>query len=136
MTDKDIKTLSDLKDEGWYWIADTTDADAQWFMAYVSGEPGEIDSEDPSVVILPTWGFSSLPEDFVEDLTDDHVFLGPVEVPDVAIPMAVPRSEKLQFQKVPVTLPSLSAPPLTKIEPAPLTKLERKAPPALVPAIK
>lgn len=117
MTETNIITFDDLKEEGWYWMADTSDCDANWAIAWVSGEAasGEEGSEDYSEA---SWASSFDADSFEEyELSKDYVFLGPVSPPEVAIPIAVPRVPKV-FESVPL-------PPLVEISTLPsLTKIK------------
>lgn len=118
--DSDIIALSDLKTEGFYWIANTSDCDSGWFLGWISGEPSGEDSEG---VDTPYWSYGLDADDVSYDLDEDYVFLGPIDAPEVAIPIAAPK-EPLQFTKVPVVLPTL--PILKQLLPLPtLTPLKR-----------
>lgn len=102
-----IKTLKDIEVEGWYWIADTSDCDAQWICVQVTGDLADLEEGSEA-----TWEYSTMPDDYTEEILEDHVLLGPIDPPDVAIPIATPRVP-LQFTKVPLltvipTIPSLT----------------------------
>jgi hypothetical protein len=117
MTDAGIKTFYTLTTEGWYWMADTSDCDASWVMGWVSGEARD-GVEGTEGFNEASWASSSEPDAFEEyELSSDYVFLGPVEEPSVAIPIAIPRVPKM-FENV--DLPTLTkwsnTPPLTLLK--------------------
>ena len=150
-TEEDIINIEDLEEEGFYWIADTSGDDPEWFIAWVSGEPGrdpgsdsdddgdsddDEDSEDEDEddeYFQGSWEYSTTPDDYSQDLDDSYIFIGPVDPPNVQIPMAAPRAklelERLGFEPVRVELPSLT--PTTPTAPAapvliPLLKVIKK----------
>ena len=124
--EEDILGIHDLEEEGFYWIADTSEDEPEWFIAWVSGEPGsardddsddddyneyrdDIDHDDEDEEededFEYAWEYSTTPDDFSQDLDDSYIFLGPVSRPEVNIPVIAPKP-KLEFTKVPVELPS------------------------------
>jgi hypothetical protein len=114
MTESDIKTMSTLKEEGWYWIAETHDPNAEWYMAKLSKETFvDADTQEETV----EWEFTVGNDELVDFLTEDFVLLGPVPVPEVAIPMAAPRTP-LALTPVPVVLPQLIPTAIQPLKPA------------------
>ena len=66
------------------------------------------DTEEPA-----TWEFSTMPDDYTEELTTEHVFLGPVAPPEVPIPLAPPRVPKYMAEV------KVEVPPLVQLLPLP-----------------
>jgi hypothetical protein len=129
MTANDIKTMNDLKEDGYYWMANTSDTESGWAIAWLVKE----ELEDDDGTLYYEWEFSAGPEEYsvvIDEDEEDWVFMGPLEIPDVPIPIASPRRVAVQALPVRDAVPT-ALPPLARVPYSPSTVQWVK--PALVP---
>jgi hypothetical protein len=88
----EILAANQVKEEGWYWMADKTDPMADWDMVFVC--PEDAGEEDSPLV------YGECEALCIENVGPEHVFLGPIVKPEVAIP----------FERLPVKLVYLEPP--------------------------
>lgn len=123
-----ILKVDDLKDQGFYWMADKTDRSSAWTIMYLDFDEVEaVSDETPS----QGWFFGESEEFCTDEVQDYHVFIGPIPVPEIAVPFE-PIVESLKAVPVFITTDSgkSTAPvvaPLLKV----VTKSGELRPPAL-----
>ena len=110
----EILTVDMLVADGWYWVGDSTESNADWELHYVEAND-DYDEEDDSDSPFLMGESISLACDNVQKY---HVLIGPIEEPTIKVP----------FQRMPSKAAEvLAATPLTKVVMEP----NASAPPAL-----
>lgn len=118
----EIKGYKDLKEDGYYFMADKTDSGDQWEVVWVEADP-HYDPTDPDNDMVSGLFYGESKYEANNDVEAYHVFVGPIPLPSVPVPF-----ERLTETPAAAEVPALVVKKVIELTPPPPTLIKLKRP--------